>query len=269
MSLPFLLTRPWVVLDVETTSADPATARIVEISLERYEVDGRLTAYSTLINPGVPIPAEATAIHGITDAMVADAPSWAVRGPQILRAFRTDTDVADLGGYNVRFDCKVIAAENERHHIPDETPAGATPPRVVDGFRLWQFLEPRSLSDAARRWLGSEHTGAHRGAADVAVTREVIAAQIACDSSLAGKTLAEIDALVNPRDEAVATADGKMRFVPGGVAFNQGKHKGVPLQEVPVGYLQWAKKEDFSRDSKALIEQELTRRSRPCQPPAA
>ena len=58
--LPLTLTRPLVCFDVETTCPDPAVARIVEIAIERYLPDGTMTAYSTLINPGVSIPPGAT-----------------------------------------------------------------------------------------------------------------------------------------------------------------------------------------------------------------
>jgi DNA polymerase-3 subunit epsilon len=255
--LPLRLERPIVILDVETTSAEPANARIVEIALERWSPGGGMVSYTSLVNPGIPIPAEATAVHGITDAMVADSPTWQKIGPGILRAFKGEDGVlADIAGYNVRFDCAVIAAENKRCGI-DDAGEGA---KVLDGFRLWQFLEPRTLSDAVRRWTGGDHSGAHRAMDDVIATREVLFAQLSGDARLRDKSVAEIDALLNPPDPNAATSDGKLRYIPGGLALNFGDHRGKPLREVDAGFLRWMLKKDFARDTKGHIESELRNR---------
>jgi DNA polymerase-3 subunit epsilon len=255
--LPLRLERPIVIVDCETTSAEPATARIVEIALERWSPGGGMVSYQTLINPGIPIPAEATAVHGITDAMVANAPTWAEKGPGILRAFKgEDGVVSDIAGYHVRFDCSVISAENKRCGIDDEGDGA----KVLDSLRIWQFLEPRTLTDAVRRWTGKDHSGAHRAMDDVVATREVLFSQLSGDARLRDKSVAEIDALLNPPDPSAATSDGKLRYIPGGLALNFGDHRGKPLREVDAGFLRWMLKKDFARDTKGHIESELRNR---------
>lgn len=259
-TLPFTLSRPLVFLDVETTSNDDKVARIVEIALIRYMPDGTETVYTTRVNPGTPIPEAATAVHGITDADVAASPTWAAIGPKILRAFCLDAGGSDLAGYNVKFDARVVTNENIRHAIDDSVPVGTEPARFLDGFRLWQILDPRSLTDAVRTWLqGREHTGAHGAMSDTAAARDVIAAQCA-HPMLAGKSVTDIFTLLDPPDPNRASSDGKLIFVPGGVAFKHGKWKNTRLDEVDPGYLRWALKEDFARDSKALMESALKNR---------
>jgi len=128
------LERPLCVFDLEATGVDPAQDRIVEISVLRREPDGRETLFSSLVNPGVPIPAEAAEIHGITDAMVADQPPFHAIAPRILKAF----DGADLAGFNaIRYDVPLLCAEFKRIGADWPGPAG----------RSWT----RTSSSSARR----------------------------------------------------------------------------------------------------------------------
>jgi len=78
--------RDWLVLDTETTGLDTDTIGIVELGCVIFR-QGEPTDYasSVLVNPGMPIPAEASAIHGITDEMVADAVSIDAVGAELLQ----------------------------------------------------------------------------------------------------------------------------------------------------------------------------------------
>ena len=100
-------------------------------------------AYLGSEDSGVPIPAEATKIHGITDEMVKGALSWAVHGRSVVDML----DGVDIAGFNVKFDLEMIKASCERERIPFVFTG-----RILDAHRLWSVLEPRSLTDAARRW---------------------------------------------------------------------------------------------------------------------
>src|SRR5665213_1290422 len=97
------LTRPLFVLDVEATSVDVQTARIVEIAFARFEAGGLTKEWSTRINPSVPIPASATKVHGITDADVADKPTFKQLAANLAKGFSD----CDFGGQNVRYDLRV------------------------------------------------------------------------------------------------------------------------------------------------------------------
>ncbi|MDR7495532.1 MAG: 3'-5' exonuclease, partial [Armatimonadota bacterium] len=103
-----ILARPIVFLDLETTGPNPATDRIVELSMVRVRPGGDRDALTRRVNPGIPIPPEATAVHGITDADVAGAPRFPAIAAEVL-AFIGE---GDLAGFNVqRFDLPVLHRE--------------------------------------------------------------------------------------------------------------------------------------------------------------
>ena len=105
------LNRPLAVIDLETTGTDPKTDRIVEIGVVKIFPDGSRDDRCRRVNPGVPIPEAATAIHGITDADVKDKPAFAILVPGLVRFL----DGCDLCGFNLkRFDLRVLIAEFDR-----------------------------------------------------------------------------------------------------------------------------------------------------------
>lgn len=129
---------PVAVIDTETTGVDPATARIVEVAvvlIDALAESEPRVVLSTRVNPGEPIPEAATRVHGISDADVAGAPSWADLWPDFHRA----VDGHILAAYNAPYDYQVIRAESER--------AG---PRRVGGVVWRPDLPGRS---GAPRWL--------------------------------------------------------------------------------------------------------------------
>lgn len=111
MSSPTWTDRPWICLDTETTGVDPATDRVVEVAAVRMVRGEVIEAPWARVNPGRPIPAEATAIHGITDAMVAQAPTMAELAPGLLAYLHEWFQAgAVLVGYNVTFDIELMTA---------------------------------------------------------------------------------------------------------------------------------------------------------------
>src|SRR5207248_1341168 len=100
--------RPLAFLDLETTGTNAERDRILEVAVVMVGPDGKVTRFRSLINPGVPIPPDATEVHGIDDAEVADAPAFADIAAQLAR----DLAGGDLVGYNLRrFDLRMLAAE--------------------------------------------------------------------------------------------------------------------------------------------------------------
>lgn len=103
----------YCVLDVETTGLDYKTDRIVQLSILRVEGDSIAETFTTMVNPGHPIPARATAIHGITDADVKDAPKYEDIADRVYELLNGQTVV----GHNVTFDLNfteilMLAGEN-------------------------------------------------------------------------------------------------------------------------------------------------------------
>lgn len=165
------LTRPLAIYDLETTGTNPVTDKIVEISILKVFPNGTREARTRKLNPERPIPGEATAVHGITDAEVATQPTF----KQIAKALFTYLSDCDLCTFNgKRFDVPLLAEEFARVQLdfPGRQVA------IVDVFDIYRLLNPRSLSAAVAQYLNREHTQAHSAEADTTVTFELLEAMI-------------------------------------------------------------------------------------------
>ncbi|MFO0848778.1 MAG: exonuclease domain-containing protein [Gemmataceae bacterium] len=221
--------RPVCAVDLETTGPDPATARAVAVAAVRVDPSSPPVGYEALIDPGVPIPPAATAVHGITDADVRGRPPFAA----IARAVGRLVGGAVVVAYHAPFDLLVLQREFARAGVRFRVAGRA----VADPLAVFRAHEPRTLAGAVRFYLGREHTAAHSALADAAAALEVLDAQ-------AGRygLPADPDALAR----AVAPVDlgGRLAAGPDGKpVLGFGKHRGRPLAEVAAtdpGYLRWA-----------------------------
>ena len=235
MILPFELDRPLAFLDVETTGLSTATDRIIELALIRVTPQGDVLERVRRFNPGIPIPAEATAIHGITDEDVAHEPPFSARARSLAELL----EPCDLGGFNIRrFDIPMLLAEFKRAGVPFSVHGR----RLIDAQVIFHREEPRDLSAAARFYLGREHEDAHTALGDIRTTAAVLSAQLRkhpdvpqtldglqayCDEVAPFRT--ELDRWFDRSDDQ-------------GFVFRRGKHRGIPLREVAnttPDYLQW------------------------------
>lgn len=241
------LTKPLVIFDLETTSADPSSARIVEASFTRHEPGESPMVRTRRLNPGIPIPAESTAIHGITDADVAECLTFR----QVARGLLDFLDGADLAGFNVkRFDLRVLCAEFARCGI--EFPLAGR--EIVDVCVMFHRLHPRDLTAAVSRYTGSTFA-AHSAAGDVRATCDVLDAML--DQHGLPRTVSDLAAEFG--DPAVDVAGCLVRR-DGAITFAVGKHRGKSLAEVAKrdpGYLRWVLGGDFLSDVKALCREAL------------
>jgi DNA polymerase-3 subunit epsilon len=146
-----LLGTPVAVIDTETTGLDTAEARICSVAVVHVTIgrDDAVVVLDQKVNPGVPIPPEATKVHGITDADVKDAPSWRQVAPHVLAAVLLRRPAA----FNAPYDQQVIAAELARvgSGIPEPFTWGTwlDPYILVRGID--KFEKGKKLRDAARR----------------------------------------------------------------------------------------------------------------------
>jgi len=118
-------------LDTETTGTDSKTDRIIEVGIVIAKGGSIVSRHSWLINPGMPIPAGSTEVHGIKDEDVAEKPSFAEVGEAILDALRDAIPAA----YNASFDRGFLLNELERNGVQVSDP----PPAVRRGV-VW--LDP-------------------------------------------------------------------------------------------------------------------------------
>jgi DNA polymerase-3 subunit epsilon len=236
--------RPLAAFDIESTGVNPDNDRIVEVTIGRVEPQGTPIVFRSLVNPGCPIPKNASDIHGITDADVIDAPWFADVGARVWALLKG----ADLIGYNHRrFDVKIVAAECARVGLKDPC-AGA---RLVDVCRIFHAREPRDLTGAMDFYLNADHAGAHGTTADVAATLRVLLAQFERYADLP-KNIDQLDAL--NREPNWIDAEGKLAWLNGEPSLNFGKHKGASLRRVERSYLQWMTAQDWCpKDTKAVV----------------
>lgn len=228
------LQRPLVFFDLETTGVRIGKDRIVQIGVVRLDPDGTRTSWQTLVQPGMPIPPEASAVHGITDADVADAPTLDEVAAELLAHFQG----ADLSGFNLlRFDVPFLTEDLLRVGVEwDSTRA-----RIVDVQRIYHRMEPRNLGAAVRFYCGREHEGAHDALADVEATADVLLAQLERYPDLP----ADVDQLGEMSGDRQRPPDaaGKLLFnEEGAVCLSFGKYKGWTLGNIgrnDPGYMQW------------------------------
>lgn len=249
------LERPLAFFDLETTGIRIGKDRIVQVGIVRLMLDGTREAWSSLVNPGMPIPPEATAVHGITDADVAASP----RLEDIAQEIIGHLAGCDLSGFNViRFDIPFLAEELLR--------VGAewnyTSARVVDVQRIFHKKEPRDLSAAVRFYLDRTHTGAHDALGDVEATADVLLAQLQRYDDLPTDVSALGD-MSGDRDRSPDAA-GKLAFNQSGeVCIGFGKYKGWPLETLgrnDPGYLEWLlTKAELPAGTIAVMRQVLAR----------
>lgn len=187
-----ILTRPLVVFDLETTGVSVYTDRIVQFAAVKLHPDGRKTQWQTLVNPGREIPPGATAVHGITDDMVREAPRFF----DVARKIEGGIRGCDLAGFNsARFDWPMLRAEFQRVGISMNEPV------MVDVMKVFHKMAPRTLAVAVQTYCGRSHEKSHDALADALATLDVLEAQVSVHFSMP-KTPEEIAAWLNPKKEA-------------------------------------------------------------------
>jgi len=242
-----LLSRPLCVLDCETTGISPRHDRIVEIAIVRFTPQAEPDCFVRRLNPGMPIPPAATALHGIGDADVAACPAIQVVAPEIVCWLNH----SDLLGFGItRFDLPLLLHELHRAKVPFSLDGR----RVVDVLKLFRRLEPRHLSAAVRRYVGQEHQDAHRAISDAGATAAVLDGMLAAHSDLP-RTVEQLHELLQEGDLA-----GRLRRDGGRWVFTFGKYAGLAVAEIvrrDAEYLAWLLRQDFLPDFKAIVAQAL------------
>ncbi len=241
------LKNPIIFLDLETTGVDVSRDRIVEISLVKVMPGGDREVKTRRVNPEMPIPAEATAIHGITDDDVKDAPPFRA----LARSLASYMEGCDLGGYNSnRFDIPMLVEEFLRAGVDVDFKRR----KFVDVQNIFHQKERRTLEAAYKFYCDRELEGAHSAEADVMATWEVLEAQLDRYPDLQNDVafLADYSARDNCADYA-----GRVVYDDKGVeVFGFGKHKGRSVADVfrrEPTYYTWMMEGDFPAYTKKVI----------------
>lgn len=241
------LTRPLAVIDLETTGTNVATDRIIEIAVIKVMPDRSVQRKVKRINPQMPIPPASTAIHGIRDEDVADAPTW----KQAANEFRQFMEHCDIAGYNSnRFDIPMLVEEFLRVGLDFDVKDR----RFVDVQKIFHLMEKRTLSAAYKFYCDKDLTNAHSAEADAVATFEILEAQLVRYSA---QLKADVDALAQftREDEYVDFARRIVRQN-GTEIFNFGKYKGRPVRDVlkqEPQYYDWMMKAEFPLNTKEKL----------------
>ncbi len=246
------LDRPLVVFDTETTGTNPRMDRIIEIACVKIRPDGSREQFVQRLNPGIPIPAASTAIHGIRESDVASSP----RFRDVASALAAFLEGADLAGYNITgFDLPVLRVEFLRAGVPFEI----TDRRIVDAQRIFFAREPRHLAAAARFYCQTDHAGAHGALADAEMTARVLAGQLQRYAELP-RTVVELHEQFCAGLDQDVDPEGRIRLVNGEPTINFGKNRGRLLRDISreePGFLRWIIKGDFSDPVKQIARKYL------------
>lgn len=238
------LKKPIVFFDLETTGVDITHDRIVEISIIKVLPSGEEQEKTRRINPGIPIPAEATAVHHITDEDVKDCPQF----KQIARSLASELTGCDLAGYNSnRFDIPMLDQEFQRAGVKFDFSKA----RFVDVQTIFHKKEQRTLVAAYRFYCGKELEGAHGANADTRATLEVLKGQLDRYPDLPNdieelSKFSQMNRNVDFMGRLVFNDDRKE-------VINFGKYKGRLAEEVlrkDPSYYDWIMKGDFAQNTK-------------------
>lgn len=237
-----------IAFDVETTGKNADVDQIVEISMCLYDA-GKETSFHQLLKPDVPISKGAQRVHGISMEDLQDSPSFRDVSQEIFD-FLASAEV--IVGYNVRFDIRFV--EKEFARIGREVRLEEK--LIVDPFRIWQTLEPRSLGDAHLRFVGTEMENAHRAEDDVRAALRVLRG-LRKEFNLEEAAWEDLARLTSPDKEFWIGPSSHLTWDEGQVVFGFGKYSGRPLLEVAQNkpdYLGWIKKSDFPKHVKSLCK---------------
>lgn len=246
------LQRPVAFFDLETTGVDPAKDRIVEIAVVKVHPGGNRESWVKRINPEMPIPPESTAIHGITDEDVKDAPTF----KQIAHELKNFMTNCDLGGYNSnKFDIPALVEEFLRADISVDFKDR----KLIDVQQIFYKKEARTLSAAYAFYCNKELINAHNAEADVLATIDILEAQLDRYSDLNNDIKSLHDFTGGDDFVDYARRIILKDRVP---VFNFGKYKGQKVAEVfrkEPQYYDWMMQADFPRHTKQVISDILNK----------
>ncbi len=254
------LKNPLVFIDLETTGINIVTDRIVEIALIKVNLNGSEEEIIRRVNPEMPIPAEASAIHGIYDEDIKNEPTF----KEIAKSMAKFIEGCDLAGFNSnRFDIPLLAEEFLRADIEMDFKKR----KFIDVQAIFHKMEKRTLAAAYKFYCQKELVGAHGALADTRATLEVLKSQldmyqdVEYEDNKGIKTKPIVNDVEKLSDFSSYDKNvdfiGRIVYDDNGVeVFNFGKNKGVPVEQVlreQPGYFGWIMNGEFPLYTKKVL----------------
>lgn len=238
-------TCPIVSLDVESCQTfeggkpDPTSDRIVQFGAVKVHPDGTVKRFVTLVNPMVPINPSSTAVHGITDAMVAGQGTWRDVGPGIIKGLQD----CILVGYNVaRYDMEILRAECHRHRIFG--PGENSERKILDGWQVASHFERRDLAWAVERYAGRKQEGGHQADVDAEDALDVMIGQLK-EYDLPA-TVEQIDQVVNAKMPHWVDDRGVLVWSGDAIVITITDQAGTAVEHLDQGLVDWFLRKSFS-----------------------
>jgi DNA polymerase-3 subunit epsilon len=250
---------PLCFFDLETTGINITQDRILEIAVIKVMPNGEVLRKSNVVNPTIPIPAESTAIHGISEADVKDKPTF----KEVAKDYAKFFEGADLAGFNIlKFDVPMLVEEFLRAGVDFDY----SRKKLIDAQKIFHLMEKRSLSAAFKFYCGKDMIDAHSAEADTQATLDVLYAQIERYENQdvtdgLGKKVGviknDMEVLHKLTASDLVDLAGRMtRNEKGEPIFNFGKHKNKPVVQVfkeEPSYYDWMMNGDFPMDTKRRL----------------
>lgn len=260
------LTKDICFFDFECTGLSVAKDRVIQIAIIKIFADGSPTIEKCrLINPGMPIPKESTEIHGITDEMVKNEPTF----EKIAKGLFDLIGDADFGGFNSnRYDVPMLIEEFSRCGLTLDM----TNRKTIDVWKIFQKMEPRNLKAAYKFYCGKDLEKAHDALEDTKATIEVLFSQIEkykgvdCEDSKGDIIVAPVKNDIQSLHDFTNEPNrvdfmGKLiKNSEGNVVFTFGKYNEQPVAETlykDPGYYKFLMGGDFAIDTKNKITELL------------
>ena len=247
------LEKPLCVFDLETTGLDISKDRIVQIAILKVHPDGQKEELNLLINPEMNISDSNAEIHGITNEMVKDAPTFKQAAKEIAEFIGE----SDMAGYNSnKFDIPVLAEEFLRVGFDFDLSSR----KCVDVQNIFHKMEQRTLVAAFKFYCSKELDNAHDAMADTTATWEVFEKQIERYENLKPNIdfLSEFSKAGKLKNADFA---GRLAYnEKNEMVYNFGKHSGKTIKEISnlePGYYGWMLEADFPRYTKKILFQEM------------
>lgn len=245
-----IFSKPLIFFDLETTGVNVATDKIVQIAVTKIHIDGSRESKEMIINPGIPIPKEASEVHGITDEMVQGKPTFL----QISKSLKEFFEGCDVGGYNSNvFDFPMLMQEFHRCKI--EFPDWEL--NFIDSLVIERIVNSHKLENTFERYTGEKLEDAHNALADTNATERVFFHQLNRLQEIFIKegremTVEQIDAFCQ-NDKKRFDYAGKCYVQEDKIYWGFGKNQGKEVLS-DRGYLNWVLNADFPIETKNKLK---------------
>lgn len=250
---------PICFFDLETTGTNIQHDRIIEIAVTKLFPSGEIIRKANLINPTIPIPAESSMFHGITDEDVKGKPTF----KEVAREYAKLFEGSDLSGFNImKFDVPVLVEEFLRCDVEFDY----TRKKIIDSQKIFHMMEKRTLKAAYQFYCNKNLDNSHSAESDTDASMEVLVAQIeryeAQDvtdpqGNKVGEIRNDMEVLSKLTSQGMVDLAGRMILTPkGDIIYNFGKHKGKAVKSVfkeDPAFYDWVMNGDFSLDTKRKL----------------